>query len=258
MVASRRTPGDPLPAYDWCSFDPATLGVVVSVPVRAIPPLFDPEEPGVTLPYVAANAAGAHEPVVEIDQLLTVSAYWQTGWPNAQPRAYLRSLAVARLVAAADSLPSGFGLAVWDAWRDPRLQQLLYEAVYTDSTIPPGFVNPPSDDPATPPPHATGGTVDVTLTWGGKPLALGTAFDSFVDLARARSLEDVPDDSRHALARDLRRVLWHAMVDAGFVGLACEWWHFEYGTRLWAAVNKCEPLYPVAFPLWPLSDDPAS
>ncbi len=244
MPSPRRKIGDPLPSYDWCSIDPLTLGVPHPAGTTPIPELFDPEAAGATLPFVTAVAEGKSEPLVQVTAHQVEAAYWQTGWPFTHREAFVRSEVAARLETAANLLPDGFGLAVWDAWRDPRLQQLLYETVYVDPTIPPGFVNPPSDDPATPPPHATGGTVDVTLTWKGKPLALGTAFDAFVDLARARSLEDVTDEGDDALARDLRRVLWHAMCATGFVGLACEWWHFEYGTRLWAAIKNQEPRYP--------------
>ena len=47
-------------------------------------------------------------------------------------------------------------------------------------------------------------------------------------------------------ARDLRRVLYRTMAAQGFVVLAREWWHFEYGTRLWAAVTRRPALYPAA------------
>ncbi|WP_281370752.1 M15 family metallopeptidase, partial [Nocardioides stalactiti] len=104
--------------------------------------------------------------------------------------------------------------------------------------IEPGFVSAPSADPATPPPHLTGGTVDITLAFDGSPLALGTDFDEFVPAAHADALEHEP-----GLARDLRRLLWSAMTGAGFVVLTQEWWHFESGTRRWAAVTGGKPRY---------------
>ena len=101
----------------------------------------------------------------------------------------------------------------------------------------------PIADPRTPPPHLTGGTVDLTLTLDGTPLALGTGFDDFTPEAYTESLEQTPGASR-----ELRRLLYRAMRDAGFVVLHCEWWHFEYGTRRWAAITGNHPLYGPAAP----------
>jgi D-alanyl-D-alanine dipeptidase len=69
-------------------------------------------------------------------------------------------------------------------------------------------------------------------------LALGTGFDDFTTAAHADSYEHSP-----GLVRDLRRMLYNRMRAAGFVVIACEWWHFEYGTRRWAALCGREPLY---------------
>lgn len=237
---------DSIPSYEWCSTDPLSCGVPWPPSPDPIPELLieSVERP---FPLVdPARAAGAGEALEPIShpRIRRLAAYWHSGWPYATPIAALRGEAVARLASAAAALPAGFGLAVWDAWRDPRLQESLHSVAYRDPRLPPGFVNPPSADPATPPPHATGGTVDLTLTWDNRPLALGTKFDEFVDRARSRSLEALGDDDPLALARDLRRLLRSVMITAGFVQLECEWWHFEYGTRLWAAVRNREPIYP--------------
>jgi hypothetical protein len=68
---------------------------------------------------------------------------------------------------AAESLPRGFGLAVFDAWRPL--------ALFTAE--------------GDPPPHLTGGAVDLTLSWQGTPLALGTGFDDFSSRAAADVFE---------------------------------------------------------------------
>ncbi|HQZ85398.1 MAG TPA: M15 family metallopeptidase [Actinomycetota bacterium] len=57
---------------------------------------------------------------------------------------------------------------------------------------------------------------------------------------------DAASDPVASQARDLRRLLYATMSAAGFVVLAREWWHFEYGTRLWAGVGGRQPLYPAA------------
>jgi len=253
-----------LPTYEWCGVHPLRLAAgypgVPQLPhprdTTPIPSLFG-DASGESLPLVVTPyAPGRAELLVTLDDPLIrdVGAYWHEGWPYAIPDARLREGARAALVRAVGFLPPGFGFAVWDAWRDPRLQRELHNLAYRDDSLAPGFVSPPSADPGTPPPHATGGTVDLTLTWQSIPLNLGTRFDEFVPAASSAFLEssqaegagDNGDDVM--LVRDLRRLLREVMVSAGFVQLDCEWWHFEFGTRLWAAIRHTQPLYPAALP----------
>ncbi len=228
--------------YSRWGIDPARL--------PDLPPL--PPAPGIpgpadleALPAVPDPAEGDPEPLVQLThpRIKAVEAYRRSGLPFTAPGTLVREKVADRLGAAADLLPPGFGLAVWDAWRDQRLQRVLHDAAYADPGLPPGFVEAPSVDPAAPPPHATGGTLDLTLTWRSIPLALGTDFDEFVPRARPAALERVPDGDALAISRDLRRLLRMVMVDRGFVQLDCEWWHFEFGTRLWAAHEERAPRY---------------
>lgn len=41
-------------------------------------------------------------------------------------------------------------------------------------------------------------------------------------------------DTRQRRVRDHRRLLYHAMLDAGFSNLPSEWWHYDFGDQLWA------------------------
>ncbi len=219
-----------LPDYAWAGLDPRLVGVQDDGWAVGLAALV--RTPELTeLPDGPTSASTDLVPV-EDPRIRVLGAYFHERWPFAIAGAYLRPEAFERLVLAAESLPDPFGLAVWDAWRDPRLQAVLHERVYRDGDLPPGFVAPPDPDPRRCPPHASGGTVDLTLTWSGHPLALGTGFDAFVPEAASAALE--PDGPR--LARDLRRLLGAAMSGAGFVAHPQEWWHWEYGTRYWAAV----------------------
>lgn len=207
------------------------------------PPLPVTDEPA-DLPLVR-NPSGQGEPLVGLTHLprvIDLVTYHRAGWPGAIPTSVARADAVARLTSVASVLPAGFGIAVFDAWRPLPLQRTIFDHFYgPDSGLERGFVSPPSDSPATPPPHLTGGTFDLTLTWQGQPLALGTAFDEFTERAHTRALE-----AEASLDRSLRRLLVHSMVRAGFVSYLSEWWHFEYGTRRWAAHWLTEPRYGVA------------
>jgi D-alanyl-D-alanine dipeptidase len=223
--------------------DPDALEVPLQFDVPPLPTLMEPE----FLPRVPVPAAADDEALVELhhERLLVLSTYHQPGSvfcpQESSPRAFLRRDAAKRLCVAADGLPDGFGLAVFDAWRPPELQRALYEAAYADLTLPAGFVTEPSDDPALPPPHVTGGAIDMTLTWDGAPLELGTAFDDFTARARTDAYEHEP-----SRVRELRRLLYHTMREAGFVVLDCEWWHYEFGTRRWAALTGQTPRYGTA------------
>jgi len=47
--------------------------------------------------------------------------------------------------------------------------------------------------------------------------------------------------------RQNRRLLCHAMHQAGFENLPSEWWHFDYGDRFWAYYRNCPAMYAGVF-----------
>jgi D-alanyl-D-alanine dipeptidase len=218
--------------------DAARAGVP-DVGGAALPQLHTPAyEP--PYPAVLTHAGEPLVPLAGLDRVAVLPAYARSGWPNATPGVVARAGAAERLRRAAATLPDGFGVVVLDAWRPLELQRDLYDDVYgTDPHLPPGFVSLPSDDPDDPPPHLTGGAIDLTLSWRGVPLALGTGFDEFTRAAYADAFEE-----RAGTVRALRRLLYWTMRAQGYVVLDCEWWHFEYGTRTWAALTRSTPRYP--------------
>ena len=206
------------------------------------PPLPHLTEPTAFPPVTRPSS----EPLVPLvhPRIEVLANYHLAGWQNAVPGAWLRESALHRLAQAASALPKRWGFCVFDAWRPLDLQAELYHAAYDHPGLPPGFVSPADPDPATPPPHLTGGTVDVSLTIDGIALGLGAGFDDFTDRARADALENEPGPDR-----TLRRMLYWSLQSVGFVVLDCEWWHFEYGTRRWAALTGNEPRFGPATPL---------
>jgi len=201
-------------------------------PAPPLPKLVEPQ-PGL---ITEAN----NDPLVSVAhrRIRTLSNYWHGGWENAVAGTYLRTEAMRRLCHAVESLPSRWGFAVFDAWRPFLLQRELYTHAYADPDLPPGFLAEPSTDPATPPPHLTGGAVDLTLTLDGMALSLGCGFDDITSKAHAAHLESTPGPAREA-----RRMLYHRMSDAGFIIFEGEWWHFEYGTIRWSAITGQPPIY---------------
>lgn len=116
----------------------------------------------------------------------------------------------------------GFGLKVWDAYRPPWAQKVLWDAVRN-----PHFVVEPT---ALGSMHAWGVAVDVTLVDAyGRQVKMPTDFDSFTPEARYDYRGKDP-----TIAYNLS-VLKKAMAQAGFRHIRDEWWHYsskdsnEYG-----------------------------
>jgi zinc D-Ala-D-Ala dipeptidase len=168
--------------------------------------------------------------------------YHAAGLPGAIAPGWVREDVARRLAAVAAGLPDGLTLVVWDGYRPIATQAALFDSYLTElAMVHPDwpadaledaaarYVTPPSRAVAAPPPHLTGGAMDLTLGDGdGRPLDLGTDFDAFVPEAGARALEDVP-----GAARDLRRTLFWAMAGQGFTAYVEEWWHFDHGDQFW-------------------------
>jgi D-alanyl-D-alanine dipeptidase len=201
------------------------------------------------------------EALVPVDaigpRVLDVPRYHQARLPGALTRGWLREGVAARLGAVAASLPDGMTLVVWDGYRPIETQAALFHGYLEElAMVHPDwpadaledaaarYVTPPSRSHLAPPPHLTGGAVDLTLGDGdGRPLDLGTDFDAFVPEAGARALEDTP-----GRARDLRRTLYWAMAGQGFTPYAEEWWHFDHGNQFWGLATGQPARYAAAEP----------
>ncbi len=139
----------------------------------------------------------------------------------------LRRAVVERLVTAADLLRAkDRRLLLWDCYRPLAIQKALWKQVPD-----PRYVA----NPKTGSRHNRGAAVDLGLVdQDGKPVKLPTAFDDFSKAAhRKRALAGA--------AGAEARTLQAAMTEAGFVGLATEWWHYDApGGRTYAIAD--EPL----------------
>lgn len=178
--------------------------------------------------------------------------YHAAGLPGAMVAGWVREGVAGRLAAAAAALPGAMTLVVWDGYRPIETQDALYSGYLDElAMVHPDwpadaledaasrYVTPPSRSAVAPPPHLTGGAVDVTLgDPEGRPLDLGTDFDAFVPEAGARALEDVPGP-----ARDLRRTLFWAMSGQSFTAYLEEWWHFDHGDQFWGLVTGRPAVY---------------
>lgn len=104
----------------------------------------------------------------------------------------------------------------------PPTDPKLLEKVFTFWAI-------PSDDPRYPPPHSTGGAIDLTLLWAGQPLDMGSPIDE----PSARSFPD-HFQSLNPEVHYHRQILLEVMTRGGWVRHPQEWWHFSIGDQMWA------------------------
>ena len=225
---------------------------------RIIPPF-----PGVRESAAAAKENG--EALVCIQkqcpgEFICASAYFAQGLPGALEEIYIREGALERLQKAAKALPEGYRFKLWDIWRPLAVQQAIFDAyaaeiaqkqpalsekeIFEETKK---FVFPPGSDVLFPPLHATGGAVDLTIVdEQGAELDMGTGFDYFGDAALPEYYEAAGRDER---IRQNRRLLYFALIDAGFIPDSVEWWHFNYGNSAWARWTGNAPVYAGVFSL---------
>ena len=98
-------------------------------------------------------------------------------------------------------------------------------------------------DPLSPPPHATGGVVDLTIR-NIKPkelLHMGSDFDEVREISFADHFEKLAKERALTLdeieAQKNRRLLYWVMSEVGMTVNPNEWWHFGYGDQLSVKVS---------------------
>ncbi len=150
-----------------------------------------------------------------------------------------------------DEFHPGYRLKIYDAFRPVAVQSymvdhvadeycrkvsgiLLFEAedeirerAYAHAH---GIWAPAIDDPSAPPPHSTGGAVDVTIVDAfGRELDMGSSID---DPENAHPDSFFESDHPHAdKFHENRQTLRAFMESSGFTRLPHEWWHFSLGDQ---------------------------
>jgi D-alanyl-D-alanine dipeptidase len=224
-----------------------------SARIAAASPLAARPIPLLALPanWQAALIAEGGEPLVPLGAYASAGIaveprYHQAGYPGALPDCYLRAGVARRLAEAARALPGGWRFVVFDGWRPLAVQQALYDEyraelraqwpaasdAWLDAETA-RYVSRPSDDPARPAPHLTGGAVDLGLRDAADQLVpMGTPFDacdpaSATDHFERRLTAGEVLTAAETTALRHRRLLYHALTAAGFSSYGEEWWHFE-------------------------------
>jgi len=172
----------------------------------------------------------------------------------------LREEVVNRLVKVNDYLISknSFYLLIYDSWRPLEVQEFMFKRAFLleceklgiDASLKnmksyPSILKKvekfwayPSFDSRCPPPHSTGGALDVCLSdKEGNLVEMGSKVDQMDETsnpdfyANKKNEEAIIWDSRRNFLREI-------MTKFGFAQHPNEWWHFSYGDQLWAWKNK--------------------
>ena len=176
----------------------------------------------------------------------------------------LRTEVIKRLEAAQNNVFKAnpeYKLAIFDAWRPIKVQLFMINHVINHECILRGidqskreskefcdlvdevskFWAPPSSDPSKPPPHSTGGAIDITLTASSKTLNMGSEIDELgaVSVPNYFHNKITNISSSASIFHSRRMLLKESMEKAGFIQHPNEWWHFSYGDQMRAWLTKC-------------------
>lgn len=181
---------------------------------------------------------------------------------------FARKTVAQRLKKVNDSLARyAVELFILDAWRSIECQTALWQyfvgvakaknpggSAQSWNTEAAKYCSDPSkfdvSSPRTWTVHVTGGAVDLTLRrkGTGELLYMGGIFDDASSLSETAHFEKTAGNQSELDARRNRRLLYHAMVNAGFTNYPAEWWHFDYGDQMWSLLKnlkgeKVEAIY---------------
>ena len=173
----------------------------------------------------------------------------------------LREDVVKRLIKVNDYLSSknnNFYLLLYDSWRPLEVQEFMFKRAFnlecqklnidaSSSNMQSfpliiqkveKFWAYPSFDEKSPPPHSTGGALDVSLADKyGNLVEMGSDIDQMDDSSKPDFYKNI--DKEEAIIWNSRRnLLKEIMSKFGFAQHPNEWWHFSYGDQLWAWKNK--------------------
>ncbi len=172
----------------------------------------------------------------------------------------LRKEVVNRLVKVNDYLilKNRFHLLIYDSWRPLEVQEFMFNRAFSsecekldiDTSIKnmksyPSILEKvekfwayPSFDSRFPPPHSTGGALDVCLSdEHGNLVEMGSKVDQMDETSNPVFYENVKNEEA-IIWNSRRNLLKQIMSKFGFAQHPNEWWHFSYGDQLWAWKNK--------------------
>jgi D-alanyl-D-alanine dipeptidase len=156
------------------------------------------------------------------------------------PRVHLARASVARMICeAANSLPDGLRLQIVEGYRPFSTQRMMFQHAIEEAKK--RFPNadeatilreagrysaPP--DAKTPPPHLTGGAVDLEIVdENGERLDFSSPFEITDVKGAAMNARGISETARRNRERSI-------LEPTGLTNYADEWWHWSFGDNGWA------------------------
>ena len=172
----------------------------------------------------------------------------------------LREEVVNRLLKVNDYLISknSFYILIYDSWRPLEVQEYMFKRAFLlecekldiDTSLEnmrfyPSILKKvekfwayPSFDSNCPPPHSTGGALDVCLSdQDGNLVEMGSMVDQMDETSNPYFYANKTNEEA-IIWNSRRNLLKEVMNKFGFAQHPNEWWHFSYGDQLWAWKNK--------------------
>ena len=189
--------------------------------------------------------------------------YYSLGAPYKEKEGIwkLRGEVVKKLIKVNDFLKlknNSFSLLIYDTWRPIEVQEFMFKRAFVleckKLEIKANLNNMneyplilkkvekfwayPSFDEKCPPPHSTGGALDVSLSDKyGNLVDMGSEIDQMDETSKPDFYKNIEDEEA-IIWNERRNLLKEIMIKFGFVQHPNEWWHFSYGDQLWAWKNK--------------------
>ena len=195
-----------------------------------------------------------HEPLVELHETERIKIYKDPRGIRTD-KVYLRKFTASRVLDVPSFLPGGFGLLIYEGWRSTESQRKDWATCYVSlKNSQPDLSHAELERQtglfvARPLPlanHHCGGAVDLTLTYNGQAVDMGTptGYEIMESASLFRSKIPMFSDSITETQIRFRRMLRGAMEKAGFVWYPGEWWHYCFGDRMWAVyTGRTECMY---------------
>ena len=171
--------------------------------------------------------------------------------PGDKEKIVVREKVAKLLHGASKKLPVGYKFNIYDAWRSKKAQKGMivrfkkkiknenptWDKKKIDIEIL-KYAAPVVSDPNKPPPHNTGGALDLTIVdKSGNSLPMGGEAGELSE----KSTFDFYKGSETLLDREFhanRLLLRKALNSVDFAPNDNEWWHFDYGNQRWAHYYK--------------------
>jgi len=145
------------------------------------------------------------------------------------------------LAEAAEALPPGIDLIIIEGFRPLAQQRFMYESLKAEFAAKhpewkkatlhrvTNTMSAPPDDPC-PPPHTTGGAVDLGL--------IRIETQEWLDMTSPLEMDETSAPSvmqgLSGEAQENRNLLFGVLEKAGLTNYSGEWWHWSYGDSGWA------------------------